>query len=83
MDTMLHSLRIHTIFVEPGSTAAGKTLGELELKNRFGIMDYGFRREGKTIMQPDDTISLQEGDAVILFSSDEMCEEIRPLFSGG
>ena len=83
MDTLLHSMRIHTIFVEPGSTAAGKTLEELELKNRFGIMDYGFRREGKTIMQPDETICLQEGDAVILFSSDEKSEEIRPLFSGG
>ncbi|MDP3396463.1 MAG: cation:proton antiporter [Methanoregula sp.] len=83
METMLHSLRIHTIFVEPGSTAAGKTLGELELKNRFGIMDYGFRREGKTIMQPNDTISLQEGDALIIFASDERCEEIRPLFYGG
>ena len=83
MDSLLHSMRIHTIFVEPGSTAAGKTLAELELKNRFGIVDYGFRREGKTIMQPDETICLKEGDALILFSSDEKSEEIRPLFSGG
>jgi len=83
IDTLLHSMRIHTIFVEPGSTAAGKTLEELDLKNRFGIMDYGFRREGKTIMQPDETISLQEGDALIIYSSDEKIEEIRPLFSGG
>ena len=83
MDTLLHSMRIHTIFVEPGSTAAGKKLEELDLKNCFGIMDYGFKREGKTIMQPDETISLQEGDALIIYSSDEKIEEIRPLFSGG
>jgi CPA2 family monovalent cation:H+ antiporter-2 len=83
MDTLLHSLRIHTIFVEPGSTAEGKTLGELDLKNCFGIMDYGFRRDGITAMNPDVTICLQEGDAVILFASDEKSEEIRPLFSGG
>ena len=83
MDTLLHSMRIHTIFVDPGSTAAGKTLVELDLKNRFGIMDYGFRREGNTIMQPDETTCLQEGDALIIYSSDEKSEEIRPLFSGG
>jgi CPA2 family monovalent cation:H+ antiporter-2 len=83
IDTPLHSMRIHTIFVEPGSTAAGKTLGELDLKNRFGIMDYGFRRDGCTTMHPDETICLQKGDALILFASDEKSEEIRPLFSGG
>ncbi len=83
MDTPLHSMRIHTIFVEPGSTAAGKTLGELDLKNCFGIMDYGFRRDGCTTMHPDETICLKEGDALILFASDEKSEEIRPLFSGG
>jgi CPA2 family monovalent cation:H+ antiporter-2 len=83
MDTLLHSLRIHTIFVEPGSTAAGKTLGELDIKNRFGITDYGFRRDGTIIMQPDDTICLQTGDALIIFAPDEKYEEIRTLFSGG
>ena len=83
IDTLLHSLRIHTIFVEPGSTAAGKTLAELDLKNGFGIMDYGFRRDGITTMHPDENICLQEGDALILFASDEKSEDIRPLFSGG
>jgi CPA2 family monovalent cation:H+ antiporter-2 len=83
MDSLLHSLRIHTIFVEPGSTASGKTLGELDLKNCYGIMDYGFRRDGITTMNPDVTICLQEGDALILFASDEKSEEICSLFSGG
>jgi CPA2 family monovalent cation:H+ antiporter-2 len=83
MDTLLHSLRIHTIFVEPGSTAAGKTLGKLELKNRFGIMDYGFKRDGITVMQPDETICLREGDALIIFASDEKNEEIRSLLFHG
>jgi CPA2 family monovalent cation:H+ antiporter-2 len=81
-DTLLHSLRIHTIFVEPGSPAAGKTIQELELMNRFGIADYGFRRDGVTIMQPDETTSLRVGDALIIFTSDEKNEEIRALFSG-
>jgi CPA2 family monovalent cation:H+ antiporter-2 len=83
MDTLLHSLRIHTIFVKPGSTAAGKTLGKLELKNRFGIMDYGLKRDGITVMQPDETICLREGDALIIFASDEKNEEIRSLLFHG
>ncbi|OPY39302.1 MAG: Calcium-gated potassium channel MthK [Methanoregula sp. PtaU1.Bin051] len=81
--TLLHSMRIHTIPVEAGSGAEGKTLAELDLKNRFAITDFGFRRQGSTIIHPDETIRLAAGDVIIIYGSDEAADRLRPLFSGG
>jgi hypothetical protein len=45
MDTVLLSLRIHMLTVEPGSFADKKTIAELDLKDRCGIKEYGLRRD--------------------------------------
>jgi hypothetical protein len=63
MDTVLLSLRIHMVTVEPGSPADGKTLGELNLKARFGITDFGDRRGNSTTTQPELSARLNGGDA--------------------
>jgi CPA2 family monovalent cation:H+ antiporter-2 len=82
INTLLQSLRIHTLCVEPGSEAAGKTIAELELTTRFGIADYGLRRENTTIVQPDESTKLEEGDSLVIFSTDQKFEELSSLFSG-
>jgi CPA2 family monovalent cation:H+ antiporter-2 len=82
-DTSLHMHHVHTLHVEPGSYAEGKALADLDLKNRFGIRDYGFRHGGSTVIRPDETTRLAAGDALILYASDEDAEKISTLFSGG
>ncbi|MDD4136603.1 MAG: cation:proton antiporter [Methanoregula sp.] len=81
MDTVLLSLRIHMLKVEPGSFADGKTIADLDLKNRYGITDYGLRRENKTVAQPDLSTCLRRGDALIIFSTDQTAGDLLPLFS--
>ena len=80
MDTVLLSLRIHMLTVEPGSFADGKTLGELDLKARFGITDYGIRRGNSTTTQPDLSTGLREGDGLLVFSSDQTADELSGFF---
>jgi CPA2 family monovalent cation:H+ antiporter-2 len=80
IDTLLHSLRVHTILVEPGSFSDGKTLADLDIKKRFGIADFGFRHGEKTIFEPEDNQKIRAGDALIIFASDETIEEMLPLF---
>ena len=82
MDTMLLSLRIHMLHVEPGASVTGKTITQLDLKNRYGITDFGLRRGDKTTAQPDPDTRLQTGDALIVFASDQTVEELSPLFTG-
>ncbi|MHB8164351.1 MAG: cation:proton antiporter [Methanoregula sp.] len=83
MDTMLHSLRIHTIRVEPGSFSDGKTVDKLGLKKRFGIADFGLRHGEVTVFDPDDNQKIFGGDELIIFASDEKIEEMSPLFRAG
>ncbi len=81
MDTSLLSLRIHTLTIEPGSFTDGKTIAELDLNTRYGITDYGLRRNNNTDITADTTTRLRAGDALILFTSDKTVQEIAGLFS--
>lgn len=81
IDTVLLSLRIHMLTVEPGSYAEGKAIMELELKNRYGVADFGLRRDNKTTTQPDESTCLKAGDALLVFSTDETAAEIGQLFT--
>jgi monovalent cation:H+ antiporter-2, CPA2 family len=81
MDTVLLSLRIHMLNVEPGSFADGKTIADLDLKNRYGISDFGLRRENRTTTQPDAGTCLKSGDALIIFATDQTADKLMPLFS--
>ncbi|MFA4823578.1 MAG: cation:proton antiporter [Methanoregula sp.] len=79
IDTLLHSLRIHTLLVEPGSYSDGKIIADLDIRNRFGIADFGFRHGEKTVFDPEDSQEITAGDALIIFASDDKVEEIYPL----
>ena len=81
MDTVLLSLRIHMLTVEPGSFADGKTIADLDLKDRYGISDFGVRRDNKTTAQPPLNTSLMAGDAFIIFATDQTAKELGPLFA--
>jgi monovalent cation:H+ antiporter-2, CPA2 family len=83
IDTLLHSLRVHTIKVEPGSLSEGRTLADLNIRKRFGITEFGFRHGEKTVFDPDEDQKIAAGDSLIIFASDEKIEEIRPIFSRG
>lgn len=80
MDTMLQSLRIHTLVVEPGSFAEGRTLGELDLKTRLGIGDFGFRKGDHTFVHPEDGMRVEVGDSILVLTSDEKASAMAPLF---
>jgi monovalent cation:H+ antiporter-2, CPA2 family len=80
MDTVLLSLRIHMLTVEPGSYADGRTIAELDLKNRYGIADFGLRHDNKTTAQPDVNTCLHAGDALLIFATDQTAAELGRLF---
>jgi monovalent cation:H+ antiporter-2, CPA2 family len=80
MDEVLSSLRIHMLTVEPGSSAEGKTIADLELNVRYGITDCGLRRNNNTSITADTGTRLQAGDALIVFCSDSTVRDIAGLF---
>jgi K+/H+ antiporter YhaU regulatory subunit KhtT len=82
MDAVLPSLRIHMLTVEAGSFAEGKTIADLDLKSRYGIEDFGLRKNNATTVAPDAATWLQAGDTLIILISDKTSQEIAGLFSG-
>ena len=81
IDTVLNSLHIHMLMVEPGSRADGKSIVDLDLKARYGITNFGLKRNDATVITPDPTMKLRAGDALVVFVSDQTVQEMAGLFS--
>jgi CPA2 family monovalent cation:H+ antiporter-2 len=81
VESLFKATHVHTLHVEPGSVADGKTLAELDLKNRYGITDFGLRRGTSNFIQAEDTTQLVAGDTLVIFITDQKAGEIVPLFS--
>ncbi|MDD1702370.1 MAG: cation:proton antiporter [Methanoregula sp.] len=80
-ETLFKATHVHTIRVEEGSEAEGKTIGDLELAERFGIREFGYRRGTTKLTQPSKDTRLQAGDTLIFFMTDDKAGKIIPLFS--
>ncbi len=71
---------ISTLKVCQGSTAAGKSLSELELEE-YGVKPLAVHRDTDTISNPDKDFVLWTDDVVILLGPEEKVRTIAELFS--
>nr|WP_319375313.1 cation:proton antiporter [uncultured Methanoregula sp.] len=78
---MYQDRHVHSFLVEPGSEAEGKTLAELDLGPRFGILEVGIRSQGKTTSNVPDDRRLAAGEVIITFITDQTARELLPLFA--
>jgi trk system potassium uptake protein TrkA len=63
--------------VRPPAAYIGKTLGDLDLKNRLGITPIAVRRGQSVIINPAREERVEEGDELILIGRDDHLEELR------
>lgn len=77
-------LRVHAGFVvaeitlEPGSAIAGRTLGELELRSKHGIVVLGVERTGGEFLgAPDGRTALREGDTITVYGASRDVDAAR------
>ena len=63
--------------VRPPKSFVGKTLGELELKNRMGVTPIALRRGKDVIINPAREEKVGEGDELILIGRDDHLEDLR------
>lgn len=73
-------MEVREVTVEDGSPIAGKTLGELLLKKRYGVTVLAIRRNGALIPHPDGTCAMRAGDVAVLTGTIEKIEESLILF---
>jgi len=69
--------------VGPGSAAAGRSLKELDLRGVSGATVLAVLRGGAVTPNPPATMSLAEGDSVVLLGSPEQVGAATTLLTGG
>ena len=63
--------------VRPPAAFVGKSLGDLDLKNRMGVTPIAIRRGQQVIINPAREERVAEGDELILIGRDDQLEELR------
>jgi len=71
---------IETFFVNTGSHLIGKTLAEIDLRKKSGVMVLAIVRKGTTRANPPAYLAIEEGDILAIIGSHaEMDSAIRAL----
>ncbi|MDX1430396.1 MAG: TrkA C-terminal domain-containing protein, partial [Rhodothermales bacterium] len=73
-------LHTRAVAVRQGSPAAGKTLGELELRRRFGLTVLAVRRDTRTTASPAGDFLVQPGDRLVLVGTADRFADCAGLF---
>lgn len=73
-------LDTRTVTVRETMPSAGKTLAELKLTEKYGIILQSIKRNGQTVETASADFTLKGGDEIILSGATEGFADIAPLF---
>jgi len=76
----LPDIEITTVRIGEISSIVGKTLGETEMRKRYGVTVLAVRRNGKTISNPDVDLTFAANDIVFMLGKPDQFAEITHLF---
>ena len=71
---VLSAASTETLFIEPGSAAAGKTIRELQLRTKTGATIITVMRNGHTEINPGPAFRLEAEDIMVLLGSPEQID---------
>ena len=77
-------LRFDELHIDAGSSLAGKTLGQIEVRGAHGYLVVGVRgADGTTVMHPPDTTMISVGDVVVVLGYQDDIPELATRWSPG
>lgn len=76
----LPDIAIQTIRVEPGSTAAGRTRADLNLRKQYRVTVLAVRRDQATIPNPPADFTFREEDLIIALAAKGAMDRAASLF---
>jgi CPA2 family monovalent cation:H+ antiporter-2 len=71
---VLHATATEALLVEEDTAAAGRRIGELEVRKRTGATIIAVGRDGETEVNPGPDVRLEPGDTVVLVGSAEQID---------
>ena len=63
---MFGNLLIDWVTLEPASSGAGKTIGELQIRRRTGVTIVAIVRDNQAITVPEPSALLRAGDRLVM-----------------
>ncbi|MBT8490864.1 MAG: TrkA C-terminal domain-containing protein, partial [Deltaproteobacteria bacterium] len=76
----LPDIEITTVRIGETSSIVGKTLGETEMRKRYGVTVLAVRRNGTTISNPDIDLTFAANDIVFMLGKPDQFAEVTHLF---
>ncbi len=73
-------LHTRAVAVREGAPVVGRSLAELELRNRYDLTVLAVRREGQTIGSPAGDFRVQAGDRLVLIGTADQFSQCADLF---
>jgi len=77
----IQGLVIEWLTVPRGSTAAGRTIGELEIRSSTGVTVAAVIRGEQTMPVPGPTLRLDEGDVLVVMGAGNSLERVTKLLA--
>lgn len=78
-----HVSSVEELLVPAGSSLAGRSLRDLELRSRIGASVIALLRGGSSFANPEPGLALAEGDLLIVLGDPEQLEALRRLAESG
>lgn len=78
---LLENAQLRTVQLPPGSSAAGKLIGELQLRSMTGATVVGIQRAESKVINPGPDEELQAGDQILLLGGDAELSAALKLLS--
>ncbi|REJ79321.1 MAG: potassium transporter KefB [Acidobacteria bacterium] len=75
LNAALHSAATETVVLREGSSAIGKSLGELHLRRETGVTIIAVIRDNHTTVNPGAEFTVRENDGLVLLGESEKIEE--------
>ena len=64
-------------FIGPNSSIVGKTVGEIDFRQRFRMIVLALHRRGKNVREKLETLPLQFGDTLLMMGTDQAIGSLR------
>lgn len=73
-------LRLSSFIIDENSQLAGKSLGELDVRNKYGFSIFAIKRKNEVISNPNASTVLQKGDIVLILTKSDEIPKLNEIF---
>jgi CPA2 family monovalent cation:H+ antiporter-2 len=83
LQSYIPDVQINTVRVNDGSPFVGRTLSEIELRNKYSVTLLAIRRDKEILSNPRADTKIEANDILVVLASTGKLSEMAPLLSTG